>query len=114
MGVAGGLYALSIGSFSSADFYIDLTILLFAMMVVGGMRSLTGAVVGTAVVSIVSNLFSKLQNGVSFGDLAFSVPSGTANVSVALCMIVVLLFRSEGLMRDHEINVDPWRKLKNN
>jgi hypothetical protein len=44
MGVAGGLYALSIGSFSSADFFIDLTILLFAMMVVGGMRSLSGAV----------------------------------------------------------------------
>jgi len=115
MGVAGGLYALSIGSFSAADFFIDLTILLFAMMVVGGMRSLSGAVVGTAVISIVSNFFSKLQNGVSFGDLAFRVPSGTANVSIALCMIVVLLFRSEGLMRDLEVNAaDLWSKFKSN
>ena len=115
MGVAGGLYALSIGSFSSADFYIDLTILLFAMMVVGGMRSLSGAVIGTAVISIVSNFFSKLQNGVSVSDFAFHVPSGTANVSIALCMIVVLLFRSEGLMRDLEINVaDLWSKFKSN
>lgn len=105
MGVAGGLYALSIGSFSGADFFIDLTILLFAMMVVGGMRSLSGAVIGTAVISIVSNFFSKLQNGVSLEGFAISVPSGSANVSIALCMIVVLLFRSEGLMRDLEINI---------
>jgi branched-chain amino acid transport system permease protein len=113
MGVAGGLYALSIGSFSAADFFIDLTILLFAMMVVGGMRSLSGAVVGTAVISVVSNFFSKLQNGVSFGDFAFRAPSGSANVSIALCMIVVLLFRNEGLMRDLEIDVaDLWPRFK--
>ena len=113
MGVAGGLYALSIGSFSAADFFIDLTILLFAMMVVGGMRSLSGAIIGTAVISIVSNVFSKLQNGVTFGDFAFRFPSGSANVSIALCMIVVLLFRSEGLMRDLEINVaDLWSRFK--
>jgi branched-chain amino acid transport system permease protein len=104
MGIGGGLYALSIGSFSSADFYIDLTILLFAMMVVGGMRSLSGAVVGTIVITAVSYFFSKLQNGVSVGEGTLSVPPGTANVSIALCMIFVLLFRGEGLLGDREIN----------
>jgi branched-chain amino acid transport system permease protein len=115
MGVAGGLYALSIGSFSAADFYIDLTILLFAMMVVGGMRSLSGAVIGTSIISIVSYSFSKLQNGFSFGDFTFHVPAGTANVSIALCMIVVLLFRNEGLMGDREINfANLFSKFKRN
>lgn len=105
MGVAGGLYALSIGSFSAADFFLDLTILLFAMMVVGGMRSLSGAILGTSIVSIVSYFFSKLQNGFSLGGLSLDVPPGTANVSIALCMIVVLLFRNEGLLGDREINL---------
>lgn len=105
MGAAGGLYALSIGSFSAADFYIDFTILLFAMMVVGGMRSLSGAVIGTITISTVSYFFSKLQNGVSFGGLDIDVPPGTANVSIALCMIIVLLFRNEGLLGDREIKL---------
>jgi len=104
MGIGGGLYALSIGSFSAADFYIDLTILLFAMMVVGGMRSLSGAIVGTTIITTVSYTFSKLQNGIAFGEAKFSVPPGTANVSIALCMIIVLLYRSEGLLGDRELN----------
>lgn len=112
MGCAGGLYALSIGSFSSADFYIDLTILLFAMMVVGGMRSLSGAVIGTAIITFVSNFFGKLQNGVSIGGLNLDVPAGTANVAIALCMIGVLLYRNEGLLGDREIDLGHLFKNK--
>lgn len=112
MGCAGGLYALSIGSFSSADFYIDLTILLFAMMVVGGMRSLSGAVIGTGIISFVSNFFGNLQNGVTVGGLTLDVPSGTANVAIALCMIGVLLFRNEGLLGDREIDLGRFFKNK--
>lgn len=105
MGIGGGLYALSIGSFSAADFYIDLTILLFAMMVVGGMRSLSGAFVGTAVISTVNYLFSKLQMGLTLGETKLSLPPGTAALSIAVCMVLVLLFRGEGLLRDREIDL---------
>ncbi len=112
MGAAGGLYALSIGSFSSADFYIDLTILLFAMMVVGGMRSLSGAIFGTAIISFASNFFSKLQNGVNVAGLPLDVPAGTANVAIALCMIGVLLFRNEGLLGDRELDLGRLFKTK--
>ncbi len=105
MGVGGGLYALSLGSFSAADFFLDLPILLFAMIVVGGMRSLTGAVVGTALISFVSFVFDQLQNGLSVGSLLVTVPPGATNVSIALCMTAVLLFRREGLLGDVEIRL---------
>jgi branched-chain amino acid transport system permease protein len=105
MGAGGGLYGLSLGSFSADDFFLDISILLFAMMVVGGMRSLTGAVVGTILISAVSYFFGQLQNGLSIGGAILTVPPGTANVSIALCMIFVLLFRREGLMRDRELRL---------
>ena len=105
MGLGGGLYALSIGSYSADDFFFDLTILLFAMMVVGGMRSLTGAVVGAALISTDSYVFGQLQDGLKIGDAVLAVPAGTANVSIALCMVVVLLFRREGLLGDREIRL---------
>jgi len=104
MGVGGGLYAFSIGSFSAADFFLDLTILLFAMIVIGGMRSLSGAVVGSALISLVNYTFSQLQNGLPIGDWDLKAPPGTSALSVASCMIIVLLFRREGLFGDREVN----------
>jgi branched-chain amino acid transport system permease protein len=105
MGVGGSLYALSLGSYSADDFFLDLSILLFAMMVVGGMRSLTGAVVGAFVISSVNYIFSQFQNGVTVGSFVLTFPPGAARVAIALCMIVVLLFRREGLLGDAEIRL---------
>jgi branched-chain amino acid transport system permease protein len=110
MGVGGSLYALSLGSYSADDFFLDLSILLFAMMVVGGMRSLTGAVVGTYLISSVNYVFSQFQNGVPVGGYLLTVPPGTARVAIALCMIVVLLFRREGLLGDVEIDLPTIRR----
>jgi branched-chain amino acid transport system permease protein len=105
MGVGGSLYALSLGSYSADDFFLDISILLFAMMVVGGMRSLTGAVVGTFLISFVSYLFGQFQNGIDVGGLTLAAPPGTARVAIASCMIIVLLFRREGLLGDTEIRL---------
>jgi branched-chain amino acid transport system permease protein len=105
MGVGGSLYALSLGSYSADDFFLDISILLFAMMVVGGMKSLTGAVVGTILISSVNYIFTQFQDGVPAGGFILSVPPGATRVAIALCMIIVLLFRREGLLGDTEIRL---------
>ena len=46
-GIVGALYGHYFITFSYLDFYFDLTFLTIAMLVVGGMGSVTGAVVGT-------------------------------------------------------------------
>ena len=53
-GVGGSLYGHYLGSFSPASFYMAYTFALVSMLVIGGMQSLTGAVVGVIVVSILS------------------------------------------------------------
>ena len=48
-GVGGSLYGHYLGSFSPASFYMAYTFSLISMLVIGGMQSLTGAVVGVIV-----------------------------------------------------------------
>ena len=48
-GVGGSLYGHYLGSFSPAGFYMAYTFSLITMLVIGGMQSLTGAVVGVIV-----------------------------------------------------------------
>ena len=50
-GIAGVLYGHFLGTLRVESFYLDLTFLLVTMLVVGGMRSLTGAVAGTIGIS---------------------------------------------------------------
>src|SRR5262249_42322204 len=51
MGVGGALYAQYLGSFNASFFYLALTFTTLAMLVVGGIKSLTGAVVGSLTIS---------------------------------------------------------------
>ena len=64
MALGGVLFAHFLGTITANTFYLDLTFVTLAMLVVGGMRSLTGAFVGTAVVTIVSEVFRSIERGI--------------------------------------------------
>ena len=51
VGMAGGLYGHFLGLLTVDTFYLPLTFITLAMLVVGGMQSLSGAVVGVVVMS---------------------------------------------------------------
>ena len=51
-GVAGGLYGHYLGSLSPDSFYLATTFLVIAMLVVGGVHSLRGAVTGAVVLVV--------------------------------------------------------------
>ena len=65
--LGGVLFAHFLGTITANSFYLDLTFVTLAMLVVGGMRSLTGAFVGTAVVTIVSEVFRSIERGIDLG-----------------------------------------------
>ena len=62
-GAGGSLYGHYLGSFSPAGFYFAYTFSLISMLVIGGMQSMTGAVVGVIVVSLLSELLRNLERG---------------------------------------------------
>lgn len=102
-GVGGSLYGHYLGSFSPASFYLAYTFSLISMLVIGGMQSISGAVVGVIVVTLASEVLRNLERGVDFG--AFSVPPlyGASQIVLGIIFILVMIFRPSGIMGDREL-----------
>jgi branched-chain amino acid transport system permease protein len=116
-GAAGALYGHWYVTFSPGDFYIntngiDLVILPIAMLVIGGMRSVTGAVVGCYFVTVVYTLFNRWEVD-GFGGAVSTAPSGTANLVLAFTFLLVLILRPRGLSGGRELAWPAdWRLLR--
>jgi branched-chain amino acid transport system permease protein len=104
-GFAGGLYVHYLPINVDAV-YLDLTFITLAMLVIGGMTSLWGAVVGALAVSGLDSLLAEAENGVAGIDL----PSGSRIVVVGALMALVLILRPAGLTGGREVR--PRRPLR--
>lgn len=100
VGMGGAFYAQALRTVSIASFYIDMTAMTLAMLVVGGMRSLAGAVSGVIVISLGLDVVRRLEQG----DLVSQVtlPSGSTEVLVGIAMLAMLLVYPAGLTRGRE------------
>jgi branched-chain amino acid transport system permease protein len=109
-GIGGSLYGHYLGSFSPHSFYMAYTFALISMLVIGGMQSLTGAVLGVVVVTLCSEVLRNLERGLDFG--AFSVPPlyGASQIVLGILFILVMIFRPTGIMGDREIGFGLFRQ----
>lgn len=108
--LGGILWGHNNGALSTANnVYLNLSFLVIAMLVVGGMRSLAGAVVGTVLLAVIAEVLRRLETGIDIGGLSLSVPGSTREVVLGLCMLLVLILRSEGLTMGREV---PWRRSR--
>ena len=94
VGVGGSLYAHFLGAFSPANFYFDPTFLTLAMLIVGGIGSLLGAVAGTIAVTIISEGFLRIEQSTGW--------SGLREVALAVVLLVILALRPRGLTGGRE------------
>ena len=104
-GFAGGLLVHLLGSITTQQVYLDLTFITLAMLVIGGVRSLWGAVVGALLVSGVNSLLLTAENGLDFGVTELNVPTGTRLVTLGVVMTLILLFRPRGLTGGREVTL---------
>lgn len=107
-GVAGGLWALTNRVVQASNLSIDMTFITLAMLVLGGMLSLSGAVIGTLVFSLIDLILVKLQDGMTFGSYLVSIPQGTRPIVLGLLLVLMLIFRPSGITGGREI-VWPFR-----
>jgi len=101
--LGGVLQAHFLGSLNVMQFYLGITFITIAMLVVGGTGSLAGAVVGTAAISLMFELLRQLEVGFAIGSVQIQVPPGLRELGVAIIMIVILIFRPAGLMAGREL-----------
>jgi branched-chain amino acid transport system permease protein len=102
VGVSGALFAGFLGTITPGVFFIgtgsgvgNVTFITIAMLVVGGIRSLSGAVVGTVFIS-----------GISEGLRELEKLSGVRNITeiaLALILLAVLILRPRGITGSREI-----------
>jgi branched-chain amino acid transport system permease protein len=104
-GVGGALMGHFIGVINPDGFYLSLTFLMLAMLVVGGIGSLSGAVVGVLVVSIAVEVLVRLEKGFTLGAIEFVLPAGSQEILIGLAMIFVLIFRSAGLLAGRDLSL---------
>ncbi|APG86542.1 branched-chain amino acid ABC transporter permease [Sinorhizobium americanum] len=106
-GLAGVLFAHFMGTVSIANFFLNHTFLIVAMLVIGGMQSLAGAVVGVTFISVVIELFRRAEVGFSVGSMQMSIPAGSQELILAGIMLLILIFRKAGIMGGKELRW-PW------
>jgi len=103
VGMGGGLYAQFLGILTVDPFYLDLSFITIAMLVVGGMSSLTGAVAGVLVVTLIVEVLRLLERGVGLGHATFALPQGSQEIGLGILMALILIFRPNGLSGGREI-----------
>ena len=93
--VAGALRVQAIGSTNPRQYTLDVGVLLLAMLVVGGMRTVTGAFVGTVLVTAGNEIARQ------FGDRHEIARLPQLFISVVL--LAVILVRPGGLLNDTDV-----------
>jgi branched-chain amino acid transport system permease protein len=111
-GFAGGLFVHEAGTITTEDVYLNLTFLTLAMLVVGGVRSLLGAVVGALLISGLDSFLSTAEGGVHVLGVKVDLQDGTHLVVLGAVMALVLVLRPEGITGGREFRLPQLRQWR--
>lgn len=95
--VAGSLWGHFITSFSPNAFYFDLTFRAITMLVVGGMGSVTGSVVGPVVITAVEEVLRRFEDANQL--------YGISGIFLSALFLLIIIFRRDGLLGSRELNL---------
>ena len=107
----GGLLVHELGSITTDQVYLELTFVTLAMLVVGGVGSLWGAVVGALLVSGVDSFLGDAENTVHIG-FRLTLPEGSRLVLLGALMALVLILRPSGLTGSREFSLSWVRRRR--
>jgi branched-chain amino acid transport system permease protein len=108
-GFAGGLLVHELGSITTSQVSVELTFTTLAMLVVGGVSSLSGAVLGALLISGLNSFLADAEQGVNIG-FQLTLPTGTRLVTIGAVMALVLILRPSGITGGREVRLPRrWR-----
>jgi branched-chain amino acid transport system permease protein len=100
--VAGVLYAYNLGTATSESYTLNFAIDFYAMVIIGGMGSLLGAVLGAIVWQLLPQVLQTLSNSVDpgtpvVGSLLDKYQAQTVSIILGFLIILILMFKPAGL-----------------
>ncbi|NLS45470.1 MAG: branched-chain amino acid ABC transporter permease [Firmicutes bacterium] len=103
VGISGALWVHYTGSMHPNVFDLNFVFHIIAMLAVGGSGSVTGALLGAAIITAFTHLARPIQEG--FALFSFDVPPliGLIQVLLAVVVVLIMIFRPDGLIGSREI-----------
>ncbi|MEM6384398.1 MAG: branched-chain amino acid ABC transporter ATP-binding protein/permease [Pseudomonadota bacterium] len=101
--LAGALYGHMLGAFSPRDFYLATTFGFVAMLILGGMGTVTGAVGGVVLVMGIREVLQRFEGGAVIAGYELPDLFGLQVLGVSFAMLAVLKYRRDGLMGRYEL-----------
>ncbi len=107
-GIAGGLLGHLLRILTPGQFSFNAVFLGVAMMILGGMGSITGSILGAAIMTILPQFIIPLERGGSLLGVEWPALNGLTQIVTALVLIGVMLVRPTGLAGAREFS---WRAI---
>jgi branched-chain amino acid transport system permease protein len=108
-GVGGALAIHQSGVLNPTTFYFGATVTTLTMLVVGGTRSIFGAVLGALAVSTVNEVLRGVEDGASlFGVVSISDTPGLAEIGLGLILLATMIAMPNGLSGGREAGELRW------
>ena len=104
-GVGGALWAHFIMAFSPKSFYFVQTFAVVTMLVVGGLGSVSGSVIGVVTITILSEILRNAERGINLGFLHIPPSYGSSQVIMAVLFVLVIVYRPQGVTGGKELNL---------
>jgi branched-chain amino acid transport system permease protein len=109
VGAAGVLLGHSVGAYSPAQFYIVLATTYLAMLIVGGQRTVTGAVVGATAVTLLIEVTRRAEGGFALGPIDVPEVFGLTQLALGVALLLSLYVRPEGFFGRSEVDEIAFR-----
>ena len=104
-GAGGVLLAWYVGTLSvNGFFYFQAVFVTLSMLLLGGVGSVSGGVVGAIVITLTTEIMRHYENGSTIGPWTLPPIFGLSALFQGLIIILVMKFRPEGLLGDRELD----------
>jgi len=104
-GVAGSLWAHFITSFSPKSFFFVQAFNIITMLVIGGLGSVSGSVIGVFLITVFSELLRNAERGFDLGSLHLPPIYGASQIVMAVLFVLVIVFRPAGILGGRELDL---------
>ena len=94
--MAGSLWAHFITSFSPKSFFFTQAFSIITMLVIGGLGSVSGSVIGVVLITVLSELLRNAERGFDLGLLRLPPLYGASQILMAVLFVLVIVFRPAG------------------
>lgn len=109
--LAGVLYAYFAGTISPRLFYFQQVFMTLAMLILGGMATITGAVAGVVLLSVGLELIRSIESGVEIAGVQLPQLLGLSGVALGVVIVLCMAFRPDGIVGRYELDEQLTRLL---